>query len=92
MATATLDFEKPLLELEKQIDELKRLAELALERRDLVGDVQLALTGELLQLVDLLFQLQKRFFEVQCGRGHRDMLGASARADEMHPLGTEQSP
>src|SRR5918996_238442 len=26
MATATLDFEKPILELEKQIDELKKLA------------------------------------------------------------------
>src|SRR3712207_8493813 len=26
MATATLDFEKPIVELEKQIDELKRLA------------------------------------------------------------------
>ena len=26
MATYTLDFEKPLLELEKQIDELKRVA------------------------------------------------------------------
>ena len=26
MATATLDFEKPIVELEKQIDELKKLA------------------------------------------------------------------
>jgi len=34
MATATLDFEKPLAELEKQIDELKRLA----------GDQQLNVT------------------------------------------------
>jgi len=34
MATATLDFERPLLELERQIEELKRVAgETAVERR-----------------------------------------------------------
>src|SRR5919107_1887121 len=40
MATATLDFEKPLAELEKQIDELKRLA----------GDQQLNVTEEIAPL------------------------------------------
>ena len=37
MATATLEFEKPIVELEKQIDELKKLAD---ERRlDVVEEI-----------------------------------------------------
>src|SRR6266702_1781396 len=52
------------------VDLLAQLAELALQRRNLLGDIELAITGELLQLVDLSLQLENGLFKVQCGRGH----------------------
>jgi len=54
---------------EVPVDLLAQLGELALQRRDLLGNVQLAVPGEPFQLVDLLLELQNRFFEVQGGRG-----------------------
>lgn len=52
MATATLDFEKPIVELEKQIDELKRLA----------GDRQLSVTEELAPLEKKLNELREEIY------------------------------
>src|SRR6476659_8570743 len=52
MATATLDFEKPILELEKQIDELKRLA----------GDQQLSVNDELAPLEKKLSELREEIY------------------------------
>ena len=52
MATATLDFEKPIVELEKQIDELKRLA----------GDRQLNVTEEIAPLERKLSELREEIY------------------------------
>jgi acetyl-CoA carboxylase carboxyl transferase subunit alpha len=52
MATATLDFEKPIVELEKQIDELKRLA----------GDRQLDVAEELAPLERKLCELRDAIY------------------------------
>ena len=52
MATATLDFEKPLVELEKQIDELKRLAD----------DRQLNVTQEIAPLERKLTELREEIY------------------------------
>jgi acetyl-CoA carboxylase carboxyl transferase subunit alpha len=52
MATATLDFEKPIVELEKQIDELKRLA----------GDRQLDVAEELAPLERKLSDLRDEIY------------------------------
>src|SRR5256886_11842319 len=52
MATATLDFERPLAELEKQIDELKRLA----------GDQQLNVTEEVAPLEKKLAELREEIY------------------------------
>jgi acetyl-CoA carboxylase carboxyl transferase subunit alpha len=52
MATATLDFEKPIVELEKQIDELKRLA----------GDRQLDVAEELAPLERKLCELRDEIY------------------------------
>src|SRR6184192_578847 len=53
MATATLDFERPLAELEKQIDELKRLA----------GDQQLNVTDEIAPLEKKLSELREEIYK-----------------------------
>ena len=53
MATATLDFEKPIVELEKQIDELKRLA----------GDRQLDVAEELAPLERKLSELRDEIYK-----------------------------
>src|ERR687886_19579 len=53
MATATLDFEKPIVELEKQIDELKRLA----------GDRQLDVAEELAPLEKKLTELREEIYK-----------------------------
>src|ERR671935_2995925 len=53
MATATLDFEKPIVELEKQIDELKRLA----------GDRQLDVAQELAPLERKLTELREEIYK-----------------------------
>ena len=53
MATATLEFEKPLVELEKQIDELKRLA----------GDRQLNVTEEIAPLERKLADLREEIYK-----------------------------
>ena len=53
MATATLDFEKPILELEKQIDELKRLA----------GDRQLDVAEEIAPLERKLSELREEIYK-----------------------------
>jgi len=52
MATATLEFERPLVELEKQIDELKRLA----------GDRQLNVTEEIAPLERKLAELREEIY------------------------------
>ena len=52
MATASLDFEKPILELEKQIDELKRLA----------GDRQLDVAEEIAPLERKLTELRDEIY------------------------------
>ena len=52
MATATLDFEKPILELEKQIDELKKLA----------GERALDVAQELAPLEQKLTQLREEIY------------------------------
>jgi acetyl-CoA carboxylase carboxyl transferase subunit alpha len=52
MATATLDFEKPILELERQIDELKRLA----------GDRQLDVAQEIEPLERKLTELREEIY------------------------------
>ena len=52
MATATLDFEKPIVELEKQIDELRRLA----------GDRQLDVAEELAPLERKLGELRDEIY------------------------------
>jgi acetyl-CoA carboxylase carboxyl transferase subunit alpha len=52
MATATLDFEKPLVELEKQIDELKRVA----------GDRQLNVAEEIAPLERKLDELREQIY------------------------------
>jgi acetyl-CoA carboxylase carboxyl transferase subunit alpha len=52
MATATLDFEKPILELEKQIDELKKLA----------GERALNVTEELAPLERKLSELREEIY------------------------------
>jgi len=68
MATATLDFEKPIVELEKQIDELKRLA----------GDRQLDVAEELAPLERKLSELRDEIYRnlsplqrVQVARSNR---------------------
>src|SRR6184192_4400250 len=53
MATATLDFEKPLVELERQIDELKRLA----------GERQLNVTEEIAPLERKLTELREEIYK-----------------------------
>jgi len=53
MATASLDFEKPILELEKQIDELKRLA----------GDRQLDVAQEIAPLERKLTELREEIYK-----------------------------
>ncbi|HEX7929086.1 MAG TPA: acetyl-CoA carboxylase carboxyltransferase subunit alpha [bacterium] len=53
MATATLDFEKPLLELEKQIEELRKLA----------GDRQLDVAEELAPLERKLSELRLEIYK-----------------------------
>jgi acetyl-CoA carboxylase carboxyl transferase subunit alpha len=53
MATATLDFEKPILELEKQIDELKRLA----------GERQLNVSEEIAPLERKLTELREEIYK-----------------------------
>jgi acetyl-CoA carboxylase carboxyl transferase subunit alpha len=52
MATATLDFEKPILELEKQIDELKKLA----------GERQLNVVEEIAPLERKLTELREEIY------------------------------
>jgi acetyl-CoA carboxylase carboxyl transferase subunit alpha len=52
MATATLDFEKPIVELERQIDELKRLA----------GDRQLNVAEEIAPLERKLSELREEIY------------------------------
>src|SRR5690348_16371203 len=53
MATATLDFEKPIAELEKQIDELKRLA----------GGQQLDVNDEIAPLERKLADLREEIYK-----------------------------
>jgi acetyl-CoA carboxylase carboxyl transferase subunit alpha len=53
MATATLDFEKPILELERQIDELKKLA----------GDRQLDVAEEIAPLERKLTELREEIYK-----------------------------
>ena len=53
MATATLDFEKPILELEKQIDELKKLA----------GERQLNVAQEIAPLERRIAELREEIYK-----------------------------
>ena len=52
-ASATLEFEKPIVELEKQIDELKRLA----------GDQQLNVAAEIAPLEKKLTALREEIYK-----------------------------
>jgi hypothetical protein len=60
----------PLQRREVPVDLLAQLRDATLQGSDFLRDVKLALVGELLQLVDLLFQLENRLFEVQGGSRH----------------------
>jgi len=73
MATASLDFEKPLVELEKQIDELKKLA----------GDRQLNVAEEIAPLEKKLSELREEIYRnltplqrVQVARSNKRPLSA----------------
>src|SRR5687767_8484837 len=73
MATATLDFEKPILELEKQIDELKKLA----------GEQQLDVAVEIAPLERKLTELREEIYRnltplqrVQVARSNKRPLSA----------------
>ena len=59
MATAALDFEKPLVELEKQIDELKRLAD------DRALDVEQAIAPLERKLADLRLEIYRNLTPLQ---------------------------
>ena len=73
MATATLDFEKPILELEKQIDELKKLA----------GERQLNVNEEIAPLERRIAELREEIYKnltplqrVQVARSNKRPLAA----------------
>jgi acetyl-CoA carboxylase carboxyl transferase subunit alpha len=68
MATATLDFEKPILELEKQIDELKRLAG---ERQLNVADEIASLERQAADLRDEIYKNLTPLQRVQVARSNK---------------------
>ena len=69
---------------------LAKLSELLLERRDLLGDVQLLVPGEPFELVDLLLELGQRPLEVQCRSRHPESSRLSGPANEANALAAEQ--
>jgi acetyl-CoA carboxylase carboxyl transferase subunit alpha len=68
MATATLDFEKPILELEKQIDELKKLAG---ERSLNVADEIAPLERKLTELREEIYRNLTPLQRVQVARSNK---------------------
>ena len=60
MGTSALEFEKPLVEIEKQIEELRRMAE---ER-------EISVDREIEPLQIKLGTLRKEIYENQIGRAH----------------------
>ena len=68
MATATLDFEKPILELEKQIDELKKLAG---ERQLNVAEEIAPLERKLTELRDEIYRNLTPLQRVQVARSSK---------------------
>jgi acetyl-CoA carboxylase carboxyl transferase subunit alpha len=68
MATATLEFEKPIFELEKQIDELKRLAT---ERELDVGKEIAPLEAKLVELREEIYKSLTPLQRVQVARSNK---------------------
>jgi acetyl-CoA carboxylase carboxyl transferase subunit alpha len=68
MATATLEFEKPIFELEKQIDELKRLAS---ERELDVGKEIAPLEAKLVELREEIYKSLTPLQRVQVARSNK---------------------
>ena len=68
MATATLDFEKPILELEKQIDELKKLAD---ERQLNVAEEIAPLERKLTELREEIYRNLTPLQRVQVARSNK---------------------
>ena len=68
MATATLEFEKPIFELEKQIDELKRLAG---ERQLDVGKEIAPLEAKLVELREEIYRSLTPLQRVQVARSNK---------------------
>src|ERR687894_1291809 len=68
MATATLDFEKPIVELEKQIDELRRLAG---DRQLDVGEELAPLERKLSELRDEIYRNLSPLQRVQVARSNK---------------------
>jgi len=68
MATATLEFEKPIFELEKQIDELKKLAD---ERSLDVGKEMAPLEAKLVELREEIYKSLTPLQRVQVARSNK---------------------
>src|SRR3954466_15425732 len=68
MATATLEFEKPIVELEKQIDELKKLAD---ERRLNVVEEIAPLERKLVELRETIYRNLTPLQRVQVARSNK---------------------
>ena len=68
MATATLEFEKPIFELEKQIDELKKLAD---ERQLDVGKEIAPLEAKLVELREEIYKSLTPLQRVQVARSNK---------------------
>ncbi|MEO7711531.1 MAG: acetyl-CoA carboxylase carboxyltransferase subunit alpha [Gemmatimonadaceae bacterium] len=68
MATATLEFEKPIIELEKQIDELKKLAG---ERQLDVGKEIAPLEAKLVELREEIYRTLTPLQRVQVARSNK---------------------
>ena len=68
MATATLEFEKPIVELERQIDELKKLAD---ERKLDVGKEIAPLEAKLVELREEIYKSLTPLQRVQVARSNR---------------------
>ncbi|HET9002607.1 MAG TPA: acetyl-CoA carboxylase carboxyl transferase subunit alpha, partial [Gemmatimonadaceae bacterium] len=68
MATATLEFEKPIFELEKQIDELKKLAD---EQQLDVGKEIAPLEAKLVELREEIYKSLTPLQRVQVARSNK---------------------
>ena len=73
------------------IDLVPQLDELLLERRDLVDDAELLITGEFLQLLDLTLELGDRLFEIEALAGGRHYLLPRCRRTASLPSSDRRS-